>query len=241
MRRAVEHVNGPIAQALAGRDALDQRVVDRIMLELDGSARKDKLGANAILGVSLAVARAAAAAGGEPLYRYLARHFGTPGGRMRLPVPMFNILNGGVHTNWQSTDLQEFMIAPVGAPSFAEALRWGSEVYHALKGMLKKKGHSTAVGDEGGFAPALARNADAVELILAAIERAGYWPGNDIVLALDPASSSFFEAGRYHLRTEGTHATAADMVALYAEWAAKYRSPCSRTGWPRTTGTAGSS
>jgi enolase len=163
------------------------------------------------------VARAAAEATGLPLYRYL----GGVSARV-LPVPMFNILNGGVHANWQGTDLQEFMIAPVGAPSFREALRWGSETYQALKGVLKSKGYSTGVGDEGGFAPALKTNAEAVELILQAIQKAGYKPGEQIALALDPASSGFYEDGKYNLRTEGRQVTSAQMVAMYAEWANKY-------------------
>jgi enolase len=222
VRQAVGHVNGEIARALAGADALDQDGVDGRMLGLDGTARKERLGANAILGASLAVARAAAAASGVPLYRYLADRYSGSGVQCRLPVPMFNILNGGTHANWQGTDLQEFMIAPVGAPNFAEALRWGAEVYHTLKGVLKAAGHSTAVGDEGGFAPALKRNAEAVELIVTAIERAGYRPGEDIALALDPASSGFFDNGRYNLRTEGKTASSADMVAMYADWVKKY-------------------
>jgi enolase len=215
--RAVEHVNQAIADALVGMDALDQSGVDRAMLTTDGTANKSKLGANAILGVSLAVARAAAEAVGLPLYRYL----GGISARV-LPVPMFNILNGGVHANWQGTDLQEFMIAPVGAPNFREALRWGSETYQALKGVLKSKGYSTSVGDEGGFAPALKTNAEAVELILQAIEKAGYKPGEQIALALDPASSGFYEDGKYHLRTEGRQVTSAQMVTMYAEWVNKY-------------------
>jgi enolase len=217
VRNAVGNVNGAIADAIREMDALDQGAVDRAMLALDGSPNKGKLGANAILGVSLAVARAAANACHLPLFRYL-------GGKTacRLPVPMFNILNGGVHANWQGTDLQEFMIAPVGAPNFAEALRWGSEIYQHLKKVLKDAGYFTGVGDEGGFAPALKRNADAVELILKAIEAAGYRPGEDVVLALDPASSGFFEEGLYHLRTEGRKVDAAEMVAMYADWVAKY-------------------
>ena len=217
VKKAVGHINGEIAAALAGMDALDQGAVDRAMLALDGTPNKAKLGANAILGVSLAVARAAAIACGLPLYRYL-------GGATacRLPVPMFNILNGGVHANWQGTDLQEFMIAPVGAPGFAEALRWGAEVYHALKKVLKDAGHSTGVGDEGGFAPALKRNVEALELIVQAIAAAGYRPGEDVAIALDPASSGFFEDGRYHLRTEGRKVDAAEMVAMYAEWATRF-------------------
>jgi len=187
------------------------------MLDLDGTPNKGRLGANAILGVSLAVARAAAIAAGMPLYRYLGGESAT-----LLPVPMFNILNGGVHANWQGTDLQEFMIAPVGAPSFREALRWGSETYHALRAVLKDRGYSTGVGDEGGFAPALKANAEAVEVILTAIERAGYQPGEQIVIALDPASSGFFEEGLYHLRTEGRKVTSAEMVDMYADWTRRY-------------------
>jgi enolase len=217
VQKAVGHVNKTIAKALQGHDALDQAGVDRLMLKLDGTPNKGKLGANAILGVSLAVARAAANATGLPLYRYL-------GGASAnlLPVPMFNILNGGVHANWQGTDLQEFMIAPVGAPNFREALRWGSEVYHALKGVLKKAGHSTAVGDEGGFAPALKKNEDALVVIVKAIEAAGYKPGKHVAIALDPASSGFYEDGRYNLRTESRKVTAKEMVAMYADWAKRY-------------------
>jgi enolase len=215
--QAVSNVNGAIAEALIGMDALDQGAVDRAMLELDGTPHKSKLGANAILGVSLAVARAAAAACELPLYRYLGG-----AAACRLPVPMFNILNGGVHANWQGTDFQEFMIAPVGAGSFAEALRWGAEVYHTLKKVLKDAGHSTGVGDEGGFAPALKRNAEAVEVILRAIEGAGYRPGEDIVIALDPASSGFYEDGLYQLRTEGRKVDSAEMVTLWADWVGRY-------------------
>ena len=215
--KAVSHVNGEIASALKGKDALDQKGVDQIMIALDGTENKSRLGANAILAVSLAVARAAAASAGLPLYRYLG------GEKVNLlPVPMFNILNGGVHANWQGTDLQEFMIAPVGAPSFREALRWGAETYHALKKVLKGAGYSTGVGDEGGFAPALKSNADAVELILQAISAAGYKPGEHIAIALDPASSGFYEDGYYHLHTEKRKITSEQMVAMWADWAKKY-------------------
>jgi enolase len=217
VRKAVANVRDVIAPALIGMEALDQAAVDARMLELDGTPNKGKLGANAILGVSLAVARAAAAATGLPLYRYL-------GGASAslLPVPMFNILNGGVHANWQGTDLQEFMIAPVGAPNFREALRWGSEVYHSLKAVLKKAGHSTAVGDEGGFAPALKKNEEALVVIVKAIEAAGYKPGEHVAIALDPASSGFFEDGRYNLRTESRKVTSEEMVAIYADWVKRY-------------------
>jgi enolase len=214
---AVKNVNERIAPALAGADALDQAGVDRAMIALDGTPNKASLGANAILGVSLAVARAAADAVGLPLYRYLGGVSAT-----LLPVPMFNILNGGVHANWQGTDLQEFMIAPVGAASVREAVRWGAETYHALKGVLKAAGYPTSVGDEGGFAPALKANSEAVELIVQAIEKAGFRSGEQIAIAIDPASSGFYEDGLYNLRTEGRKATAAEMVAMYAEWVRTY-------------------
>jgi enolase len=215
--KAVEHVNRQIAQAIVGMNALEQTLIDKALIDLDGTPNKSRFGANAILGVSLAVARAAANAVDLPLYRYL-------GGvtAKTLPVPMFNILNGGVHANWQGTDLQEFMIAPIGAPSFREALRWGSEIYQMLKSVLKNAGYSTGVGDEGGFAPALKTNAEAVELILSAIEKAGYQLGKEIAIALDPASSGFYEDGYYHLRTEGRKVTSAEMVEMYAEWVNKY-------------------
>jgi len=214
---AVKHVNLEIAKAILSVDALDQSRVDETMLDLDGTPNKSRLGANALLGVSLAVARAAASARGLPLYRHL-------GGESAniLPVPMFNILNGGVHANWQGTDFQEFMIAPVGAPSFREAVRWGSETYHALKAVLKEKGYATGVGDEGGFAPALKTNAEAVELILKAIRKAGYVPGQQIAIALDPASTGFCEDGLYNLRTEGRRVSSSQMVQTYVEWVEKY-------------------
>jgi len=215
--KAVKNVNKKIADAIIGLDALDQKAVDQAMLALDGTRNKSKLGANAILGVSQAVARAAAASVGLPLYRYL----GGVAANL-LPVPMFNILNGGVHANWQGTDFQEFMIAPVGAPSFREALRWGSEVYQALKGVLKSSGYSTGVGDEGGFAPALKTNAEAVEIILKAIKKAGYKPGDHMVIALDPATSGFYEDGLYNLRTEKRKITSAEMVEMWAGWVKKY-------------------
>ncbi len=215
--KAVDNVNEEIADALLGLDALDQSAVDEAMIDLDGTPNKSKLGANAMLGASLAVARAAAEAVDLPLYRYLG---GVPA--KVLPVPMMNIMNGGAHANWQGTDLQEFMIAPIGAPDFAEAVRWGAETYHALKGVLKSKGYSTGVGDEGGFAPTLKTNADAVELILQAIQKAGYKPGDDIAIALDPASSGFYEDGLYNLRTEGRKVTSEQMVEMYADWVKKY-------------------
>jgi enolase len=215
--KAVKHVNQKISSALLGWDVLDQSGLDKKMLDMDGTPNKSKLGANAMLGVSLAAARSAAEVVGLPLYRYL-------GGVSAyvLPVPCFNILNGGAHANWQGTDLQEFMIAPVGASSFREALRWGSEIYQALKEVLKKKGCSTGVGDEGGFAPALKTNAEALDVILQAIEKAGYRPGEQIGISLDPASSSIYEKGLYHLRTENRKISAAEMIELYAQWVNKY-------------------
>jgi len=215
--KAVQNVNGPISKALTGADAMNQPAIDKTMLELDGTPNKTTLGANAMLGVSLAAVRAAANSSRVPLYRYL-------GGEKAnlLPVPMFNILNGGVHANWQGTDLQEFMIAPIGAPNFHEAVRWGAEVYHALKAVLKDAGYSTGVGDEGGFAPALKTNAQALDVIVQAIEKAGYRPGADVALAMDPASSGFYEDGMYNLRTEKRKVTSEEMVALYKEWFTKY-------------------
>jgi enolase len=215
--KAVRNVNETIAAKLVGRDARDQKGLDRAMIELDGTPNKNNLGANATLGVSLAAARAAAAALGLPLYRYLGGDAAT-----LLPVPMLNIMNGGAHANWQGTDLQEFMIAPIGAPNFREALRWGAETYHALKSVLKSGGYPTGVGDEGGFAPALKANAEALELILKAVAKAGFKPGADIAIALDPASSGFYEDGRYWLRTENKKISSEEMVALYADWVRKY-------------------
>ena len=214
--KAVENANVTIAEALLGWDALDQVGIDEVMIGIDGTPNKGKLGANAILGVSLAVAHAAAVAVGLPLYRYLGGvHART------LPVPMMNILNGGKHAA-NSTDLQEFMIVPVGAPSFHEALRWGAEVYHALKAVLQSRDYNTNVGDEGGFAPSLASNADAVEVILAAIEKAGYAPGQDIFIALDPAATEFYDDGRYHLAREGRLLTGDEMIDFYVDWVEKY-------------------
>ena len=215
--KAVDHINKKISKVLMGWDALDQSGLDQKMIDLDGTPNKNKLGANAMLGVSLAAARAAADTVGLPLYRYL----GGISARI-LPVPCFNILNGGAHANWQGTDLQEFMIAPVGAANFREALRWGSEIYHTLKKVLKTKGYSTGVGDEGGFAPALKSNAEALDLIVQAIEKAGYRPGEQIALSLDPASSGFFEKGVYNLRTEKRKISAVQMIDLFAEWVKKY-------------------
>ncbi len=213
---AVRHVNEIILPAVRGADASAQAALDRMLCELDGTPNKDKLGANAILGVSLAAARAAAAAAGLPLYRYLAGLAVGPG--TLVPVPMFNILNGGAHAD-NSVDFQEFMVAPVGAPNFREALRMGAEVYHSLKGILKAKGYSTAIGDEGGFAPNLKANVEAIEVILAAIEKAGLKAGSDIVIALDPAASEFFEDGAYVLRkSDGSRLDPERMVAFWEGW-----------------------
>ncbi len=210
--KAVEHVNGPLADAVEGLDARDQAAVDLAMLEVDGTPNKTVMGANAILAVSLAVAKAAAEQSGLPLYQYL----GGCGARI-LPVPLMNILNGGVHAD-NSVNFQEFMIAPVGFESFAEALRAGAEVFHTLKGVLKARGLSTAVGDEGGFAPDLPSNRAALELIVEAIEKAGYTPGDQVALAMDPAASEFFADGRYNLTGEGrTGLSSGDMVAVYEE------------------------
>jgi enolase len=214
--RAVENVNGIIAEELWGFDALDQVALDEYLTELDGTPNKGKLGANAILGVSLATAKAAAGAVGLPLYRYL----GGVSART-LPVPMMNILNGGKHA-MDGPDLQEFMAMPVGASSFAEALRWGAETYHALKKVLKAKGYSTGVGDEGGFAPSLKSNEEAVELIIEAVQQAGYEPGKDIFVALDPAASEVFEGGKYVLKKEGRTLSGEEMVDFYEAWVDRY-------------------
>jgi enolase len=215
--RAVAHVNDRIAPVLEGRSVFDQVALDRAMCELDGTPNKSQLGANAILGVSLAVAHAAAASLGLPLYRYLGR-----ANACVLPVPLLNILNGGAHTGWQSTDFQEFMILPTGAATFADALRMSVEIYHALAAVLEEQGLATQVGDEGGFAPALASNAAALDAILRAIERAGYRPGEEVHLALDVAASELFADGRYALRREGRTLSAAELVELYAHWIAQY-------------------
>lgn len=214
--KAVENVNNIIANELLGWDALDQVGIDEMLIELDGTPNKSNLGANAILGVSLAVAKAAASALEIPLYRYI----GGVSART-LPVPMMNILNGGKHAVG-STDLQEFMIMPVGAPSFAEALRWCSEVYHSLKKVLAGRGYNTNVGDEGGFAPSLRSNEEAVEVIVEAIEKAGYKAGEQIFLALDPAASEIYEDGKYHLKKEGRTLSGEEMVAFYEDWVNKY-------------------
>src|SRR5512144_2113656 len=219
--KAVENVNTEIADALVGWDAVEQKAIDMAMLELDGTPNKSKLGANAILGTSLAVAKAAANALSLPLYRYIGGVYAHV-----LPVPMMNILNGGAHTAWQSTDAQEFMVMPFGAPSFAEGLRWGAEIYHSLKSVLKSKGYATLVGDEGGYAPSLKANNEAVEVILAAIEKAGFKAGRgkDVALALDPAASELFEEDTrtYNLRKEGRKLTGEQMVDFWAKWVQDY-------------------
>jgi len=219
--KAVENVNDPIADELFGWDATDQRGIDRALLELDGTPNKSKLGANAILGVSLAVAKAAANSLELPLYRYLGGVYAHV-----LPVPMMNILNGGTHTGWQSTDAQEFMVMPLGAPSFAEGLRWGAEIYHALKSVLKAKGYTTLVGDEGGYAPALKANNEAVEVILEAIENAGFKAGAnlDVAIALDPAASELYdeESKTYNLRKEGKKLSGSQMVEFWKNWINQY-------------------
>ncbi|MFN8006679.1 MAG: phosphopyruvate hydratase [Terriglobia bacterium] len=215
--KAVENVNKIIAPALKGKDPSRQSEIDYRMIELDGTPNKGRLGANAILGVSMAVARAASVAGDLPLYAYLG---GT--GAVRLPVPMMNILNGGKHAD-NSVDFQEFMVMPVGAPSFAEALRYGAEVFHVLKALLNKKGYATGVGDEGGFAPNLKSDEEACQLIVTAIEQAGYKPGIDVAIALDAAASSIFENGAYHFSKSGQGTKKSDeMNRLFAQWIQKY-------------------
>ncbi|MBM3129210.1 MAG: phosphopyruvate hydratase [Chloroflexi bacterium] len=215
--KAVQNANTVIADELIGWDAREQEAIDALLIGLDGTPTKSNLGANAILGVSLAVAKAAAESQHLPLYRYIGGVHGKT-----LPVPMMNILNGGAHTNWQSTDIQEFMVAPTGADSFAEALRWSAEIYQSLKKVLKDKGYSTNVGDEGGFAPALKSNAEAIEVILTAIDKAGYKAGQQVFICLDPAASGFFEDGKYHLRKEGRILNGEQMIEFYADWVKKY-------------------
>jgi enolase len=214
--QAVGHVNGEIAARLVGMDAVDQRAVDATLIELDGTPNKGRLGANAILGVSLATAKAAAGATGLPLYRYL----GGPSVGL-LPVPMFNILNGGRHAV-DSTDFQEFMVMPVGAATFSEGLRWAVEVYQALRSLLHDDGYSVNVGDEGGFAPSLKTNRAAIEYVLRAIEKAGYRPGEQLAVALDPAATELFEGGIYRLPKEGIELSSAEMVDFWAGWCDRY-------------------
>ncbi|HKG29052.1 MAG TPA: phosphopyruvate hydratase [Thermomicrobiales bacterium] len=216
---AVRNVNEALAEAVVGLDAFDQIGVDRTMRDLDGSENKGQLGANAILGVSLAVARAAAEAAGLPLYRYL----GGPNGRT-LPVPMMNILNGGKHASGSNVDMQEFMVMPIGAPSFAEGLRWGAEVFHALKNVLKARGAATTVGDEGGYGPSLSSNEHAIEAVLEGIAKAGYEPGRDLVIALDPATTEFFDAttGNYLLKGDDRTLSGHEMVEFWKDWTTRF-------------------
>jgi enolase len=228
--QAVKNVNELIAPEIIGEDALDQVGIDQRMIELDGTPNKAKLGANAILGVSMAVARAAAEALNIPLYTYLGGF-----NAKQLPVPMMNIVNGGAHAD-NNVDVQEFMVLPVGAPTFAEALRTGTEIFHSLKAVLKEKGLNTAVGDEGGFAPNLGSNEEALSTIITAIERAGYKPGVDVFLGMDVASTEFFKNGKYELEGEGKSYTPAEFVDLLASWVDKYpiisiEDGCSEDDW----------
>ncbi len=215
--KAVENVNGEIAEALGGLNASNQRAVDQTMIELDGTPNKARLGANAILAVSMAVARAAAESYKMPLYRYLGGV-----GACVLPVPMMNILNGGAHAD-NNVDFQEFMCMPVGAESFSEALRWGVEIFHTLKGVLKKRGYNTSVGDEGGFAPSVKSNTEAIEVVLEAIQVAGFRPGQDVAIALDPAASEFFQDGKYVFKkSDKSSKSSEDMVRFWAKWVNDY-------------------
>ena len=215
--KAVENVNSEIARALVGMDAADQRPLDAEMIALDATPNKGRLGANAILAVSMAAARAAARAFELPLYRYLGG-----AGANTIPVPMMNILNGGAHAD-SNVDFQEFMVMPVGAPSFSEALRWGVEVFHTLKGVLKKRGYNTAVGDEGGFAPSVKSNVEAIEVVLEAIQQAGYKPGEQIAIALDPAASEFYQDGKYVFKkSDKSVKSSEEMVRYYAKWVKDY-------------------
>jgi len=221
VKNAVANVNGPISDAFFGWDAAEQKSIDAELISMDGTPNKSKLGANAILGVSLAVAKAAANSFGMPLYRYLGGVYAHV-----LPVPMMNILNGGAHTAWQSTDMQEFMVMPFGAPSFTEGLRWGAEIYHTLKAVLKEKGYVTLVGDEGGYAPSLKANNEAIEVILTAIEKAGFKAGRgkDVAIALDPAASELYDekTKTYNLRKEGKQLSGEQMVEFWAKWVKDY-------------------
>jgi enolase len=215
--QAVENVNGEIAEALAGFDVVEQRGLDQALIKLDGTGNKSRLGANAILSVSMAAARAAAESYAVPLYRYLGGAAANT-----LPTPMMNILNGGAHAD-NNVDFQEFMVVPVGAETFSEALRWGVEVFHTLKGVLKKRGYNTAVGDEGGFAPSVKSNVEAIEVVLEAIQQAGYKPGEEIAIALDPAASEFYQDGKYVFKKSDKSAKSSDeMVRFWEKWARDY-------------------
>jgi enolase len=218
--RAVANVNGEIAAALTGADPADQAAIDHVLIELDGTANKSRLGANAILGASLAAARASALAAGLPLYRYLGPIYGVEAPAV-LPVPMMNVLNGGAHAD-NSVDFQEFMVVPAGAESFSECLRWGAEVFHALKGWLQGNGLNTAVGDEGGFAPDLSSNEAALEALVAGISAAGYEPGRDVFIALDPATSEIFAGGAYELAHEGRSLSPAELAEYWADKVDRY-------------------
>jgi enolase len=237
--RAVGNINGELRQALSGRDADDQSALDQRMIDLDGTPTKSRLGANAILAVSIALAKAAAQSAEMPLYRRIAA-----GRRIVMPVPMMNIVNGGAHAD-NNVDMQEFMIMPVGAPTFSEAIRWGVEIFHTLKGVLKRRGLSTAVGDEGGFAPDLEHNRAALDLIVEAIGKAGFTPGQDVALAVDAAASEFYAEGVYNF--EGKPRTSAEMAAIYAEWLGAYpivsiEDPLAEedwAGWRELTATVG--
>ena len=216
VRKVVEAINTDIRKALTGMDGTDQAAVDNSLISIDGTENKGRIGANALLPVSMAVARAAAQALQVPLYEHLSER------NYLLPVPYMNILNGGAHANWQGADFQEYMIAPVGAPNFPEAVRWGCEVYHSLKSILKKQGLSTGVGDEGGFAPKVPSNRAPLDFITEAIEAAGYKPGSDIALALDPASSEFFTDGTYELKSEGKKLSSEEMAGYYQDLTTAY-------------------
>lgn len=217
--KAVDNINDEIADEIIGMDATEQMEVDQMLIDLDGTTNKANLGANAMLGTSLATAKAAASSLGLPLYRYIGGVWAHT-----LPVPMMNILNGGAHTGWQSTDAQEFMVMPFGAESFSEGLRWGVEIYHSLKSVLKSRGYTTLVGDEGGYAPALKANVEAVEVILEAIEKAGYKAGVDVAIALDPAASELYDekTRKYNLRKEGKMLSSEEMVAFWKNWVDQY-------------------
>jgi enolase len=248
--KAVANANGEIAKAIAGLDAGDQRALDKRMLELDGTPTKSRLGANAILAVSMAAARAAAAAANIPLYKYLSR-YSTDSSANLLPVPMMNILNGGAHAD-SSVDFQEFMVMPIGAPSFSDALRWGVEIFHSLKSALKKRGYSTAVGDEGGFAPSCKSNEEAIQIVLEAIAAAGYKPGEQVSIALDPASSEFYDkaSGKYVFKKSDKSSHSSDeMAAYWTSWVEKYpivsiedgMAEDDWSGWKELTDSIGSS
>lgn len=221
VQQAIENVNTWIAAELTGMEVTDQRAIDEKMIALDGTDTKSKLGANAILAVSMAVTKAAAESLEMPLYQYVARLFGNSETEYTIPIPMMNVLNGGKHAIG-STDMQEYMLMPIGAPTVEEAVRWGSEVFHIMGSMLKEKGFQTTVGDEGGYAPSLKHNEEPFRLMMAAIKEAGYKSGEEIAIAQDPAASEFYEDGQYQLKTESRALTSSEMVALYADWIEKY-------------------